>query len=89
MRKETYIINGVELTRVSKTRARQLWDEGKPVTYAAALVNLDSPWGLYQTSDKDFMECEFEGIVNHASHYMCNRECGMYLKYFERREVIA
>ena len=89
MRKETYIIDGVELTRVSKARAMQLWNEGKPVTYAAALINLDSPCGLYQTSDKDFMECEFDWIVNNATYYMCNRECGMYLKYFERKEVIA
>lgn len=45
MHKEQYIIDGVTYTRVTKTVARKLFDDGNVVGICPANINPQSIWG--------------------------------------------
>lgn len=86
MRKETYTIDGVDFIRVTKTVARNLFNNGKIVGICPVNINPESIWGGMCEFQKGF-KCEhwsFDDFVNNFVYYNCQTdEIGRYPKFFE------
>ena len=86
MRKETYFIDGVTFTRVTKTVARNFFDNGEVVGICPVNVNPESIWDGMCEFQKG-CKCEnwsFGDFVNSFTYYNCQtEETGRYPKFFK------
>lgn len=86
MKKETYIIDGVTFTRVTKTVARNLFNNGEIVGICPVNINPESIWdGMceFQKGCK-FKNWDFGDFVNSFTYYNCQMdETGRYPKFFK------
>lgn len=86
MRKETYDIDGVDFIRVTKTVARNLFNNGEIVGICPVNINPESIWGgmcEFQKSRK-WENWDFDDFVNSFIYYNCQTdEAGRYPKFFE------
>lgn len=86
MKKETYTIDGVTFTRVTKTVARNLFNDGEIVGICPVNINPKSIWdGMceFQKGHK-FENWDFGDFVNSFTYYNCQLEkTGRYPKFFK------
>lgn len=86
MRKETYTIDGVTFTRVTKTVARNLFDNGEVIGICPVNVNPKSIWDGMCEFQKG-CKCEnwsFGDFANSFTYYNCQTdETGRYPKFFK------
>lgn len=86
MRKETYTIDGLTFTRVTKTVARNLFDNGEVIGICPVNVNPESIWGGMCILQKGY-KCEnwsFNDFVDNFVYYNCQIEkVGKYPKFFK------
>lgn len=85
MRKETFIVDEVTFTRVTKTVARSLFNNGQIVGICPVNINPESIWGGMCKFQKG--QCEnwsFNDFVNNFVYYNCQAaEVGKYPKFFK------
>lgn len=86
MRNETYFIDGITYTRISKAAARKLFNDGECVGICPVNVNPESIWGGMVELQKG-CKCEnrsFGDFVNSFTYYNCQiEETGRYPKFFK------
>lgn len=86
MRKETYVIDGVTYTRISKVTARTLFDNGECIGICPVNINPESIWDGMCEFQKG-CKCEnwsFGDFVNSFAYYNCQMgETGRYPKFFK------
>lgn len=86
MKKETYIIDGVTFTRVTKTVARNLFNNVEIVGICPVNINPEFIWdGMceFQKGHK-FENWDFDDFVNIFTYYNCQtEEAGRYPKFFK------
>ena len=70
----------IEVTRVTKTAARKVFDNGGRVLVTTSNMNIQSPWCPVIVLNGD--GSDFETIVNATHYYNCSNEAGKYLKYY-------
>lgn len=83
---------GISWTRVSKRRARALYDAGHEVIITPVYVDPFNMWRPHaRISNKRQWGCDvtFDSITNEYEYYNCNsNELGRYPAYYVRTEVI-
>ena len=87
MRKETYVLDNLQLVRVDTRQARSLHMSKHTIWTAPANMNLNSELGRMLTFPI-YPSDSFEQKSNEISYYNCSKECGLYLKYFTEKEVV-
>lgn len=80
-------ING--FTRVSKSRARDLYDAGSPVYFVPCKMRPGAPWNPETQILKARTQCGFQDVINSATYYLCGGAAGRYLAYYVRQETAA
>ena len=70
----------VAVERVSKVKAKKVYDNGGRVIVMPCNFNIQSPWSplIVLTGDGS----SFESVINATEYYNCNNEAGKYLKYY-------
>lgn len=82
---------GERLTRVSKRRARKLFDAGYTIEMSPVNMNPLGAWYMYYRTGKTLKGYDgstFDNHVNAFEYYNCNSECGKYAAYYVRSEVL-
>lgn len=77
---------GNSFERISKTAAKKLYEAGTEVYAAPCKMNHESIWFSpfgFQIDEEN--GADFQNVVNVATYYQCNYECGYYLAFY--REV--
>lgn len=77
-----YTIDGY--TRISKTRARRLYDSGAPVYICPVKLRPGEPWHPETQILKHRAQATFEELTNAATFYTCGAAAGSYLAYYVR-----
>lgn len=75
--------------RISKARARKLYNENKPFYCCPVKMSPVNMWGGICKIEKERIEeynSSFDNIIFLAEYYNCNNETGNYLAYYEREE---
>ena len=82
MNRRAYIENGTTYLRVSKARARRLYDIGTEIYINPCNMSPDSPWGQpMPISNKS--ERAFDAVVTEYEVYTCaNRKVGLYAAFY-------
>jgi hypothetical protein len=85
MRKETYTIDGVTFTRVTKTVARNLFNNGEIVGICPVNINPESIWdGMCEFKKGCRGDWSFDALSNSFTYYNCQlNETGRYPKFFK------
>lgn len=87
MRKEQYVIDGITYTRISKAKARKLFENGECVGICPVNIDPSSIWGGMVEFQKE-CKCEnwsFDNFVNNFVYYNCQlNETGKYPKFFRK-----
>ena len=85
MRKEFGRVNlgdkKVVLSRVSKLKAKRLFQEGVTIYLYPCMANPSSIWLSPPGINAEY-DSSFDTIVNHYEYYNCNNELGRYAKFF-------
>lgn len=69
------------MTRISKTTARKMFNEGNEIWICAC--NMQPKTGiLLNISNYTGLARDFDRIVNAFQYYNCNNECGRYPAYY-------
>lgn len=87
MRKEQYVIDGFTYTRISKTKARKLFNDGECVGICPVNIDPSSIWdGMCEIQKAHkFENWDFEDFVNNFIYYNCQlNETGKYPKFFRK-----
>lgn len=66
------------LKKISKAKARTLFNNGQSVYLKASKLRLD-----YAVEVSPDWENSLDGAVNAYRYYNCNKECGMGVEYYE------
>ena len=84
MQNEDYIYNGRRFVRVTKIKARKVYDAGNAVYLIPDMMRLDNAWqSTCPISTKDNGgDREFDARVNEFVYYNCDRVRGHGVKYF-------
>lgn len=82
--------DGATWQRVSKRRARVLYDAGHTIKIAPALINPVSAWNINADIVQKIQTYNetFDTRINAFEYFNCNSECGKYAAYYIRTEVI-
>lgn len=83
--------SGNNWTRVSKRRARALYNAGHTITLVAAYMRPFGAWCLsvpLNISDLHYINDTFDTLVAEYEYFNCNNECGKYAAYYVRTEVL-
>lgn len=78
MRKEIY----KNWNRVSRVKAKKAFESGQTILIAPVNANMDYMFQLWCDVNKSRGWDSFEQMENNFRWYNCNRELGMYPKYF-------
>lgn len=78
-----YTVNGFE--RVSKARARRLYDAGIPVYLCPAKLRPGGPWNPETQILKPRTRAAFSDVTNAATFYTCGPGTGRYLSFYVRQ----
>ena len=85
MRKEFGRVNlgdkKVVLSRVSKLKAKRLFQEGVTIYLYPCRAQASSIWLSPLRINAEYSP-SFDAIVNHYEYYNCNNELGRYAKFF-------
>nr|DAO52123.1 MAG TPA: hypothetical protein [Caudoviricetes sp.] len=83
---------GISWTRISKRRARALYDAGYTITVAPVNMRLNNVWCTYIRIGRKLkfsLDDSFDSLVNDYEYYNCNsNEVGHYPAYYVRSEVL-
>lgn len=74
-------IDGQKVLRLSKMRARKLFNEGRIIFIIPNKCRLDNMWVRPMRIQKS-EEVSFDTLVNSAIFYNCCSELGYYLRYY-------
>lgn len=75
---------GNKFERISKTAAKKLYESGTEVYAAPCKMNPESIWFSPFGFQKDEENgAAFDNVVNAATYYQCNYECGYYLAFYK------
>lgn len=89
MRKEQYVIDGITYTRISKAKARKLFNDGECVGICPVNIDPSSIWGGMAEFQKG-LKCEnwsFDCFINNFIYYNCQlNETGKYPKFFRKED---
>lgn len=77
-----YTIDGY--TRISKARARRLYDAGAPVYMCPVKLRPGGPWYPETQILKPRTQAEFSDVTNAATFYTCSPGAGRYLAYYAK-----
>lgn len=82
MNRRAYIENGTTYLRVSKARARRLYNTGGEVRISPCNMRPDSPWGcpmpISNKSDRTF-----DAVVTEYEVFTCaNRKVGLHVAFY-------
>lgn len=82
MNRRAYIENGTTYLRVSKARARRLYDIGTEICINPCNMSPESPWGqpmpISNKSDR-----AFDAVVTEYEVFTCaNRKVGLYAAFY-------
>ena len=70
--------------RISKAAAKKLFESGTEVYAAPCKMNPESIWFSPFGFQKDEENgAAFDNVVNAATYYQCNYECGYYLAFYK------
>lgn len=87
----TYRVDGRAYVRISKRRARALYNAGHKLILAPVNMIPESAWCNTQCIGKNLKYSDggaFDTLVNAFEYYNCNTECGEYAAYYARLEAI-
>ena len=87
MRNETYFIDGVLYTRVTKATARKAFNNQYGVYIVPCNARVDAYSGCFGCIINDRKGDTFDNLCNHFRYYNCNNDIGNYIKYFLFHEV--
>lgn len=59
-------------TRINKSKARKLYNLGRPITVLPCKANLSSPWFSNSIVSKESTDKDFDALVNEFTYYNCN-----------------
>lgn len=80
-----YTIDGY--TRISKARARKMFNNGETVYFCARNLRPGKPWYPESAINKERAFNTFENVVNAFEFYNCvNSETGKYTAFYTREE---
>lgn len=83
---------GISWTRVSKRRARALYDAGHTITVSPVNMSLNHVWCTYIRIGRKLkfsLGDSFDSLVNDYEYYNCNgNDVGRYPAFYARTEVI-
>ena len=90
MNKELFFKSqGVTYERISKTKAKKLYKQGKTICIAPVNANMYYVLcDLYTYINKNDLKSKygytshFDTLINEYTFHICNNELGTYLKYF-------
>ena len=87
MQKEDYTYNGERFVRVTKIKARKIYNDGNTVYLIPDMMRLDNAWqSPCSISKKDNGgDREFDARVNEFVYYNCDRVRGHGVKYFVKQ----
>lgn len=76
--------NGKTLKRITKTRAKTLYSQGKKVLFVPCKLNPFNMWGLgiWENNQLDGQFETFEKLVNAYEFYNCSSETGKYIAFY-------
>lgn len=76
--------NGKTLKRISKTRAKTLYNQGNKVLFIPCKLNPFNMWGLgiWENNQLDGQFETFEKLANAFEYYNCNSETGKYIAFY-------
>lgn len=74
-------------SRISKARARRLYDAGAPVYMCPVKLRPGAPWHPETQALKTRAQAPFDSLVNAAVYYTCGSATGPYLAYYTKEEV--
>lgn len=91
MRKLTFNIKGTgKVVRISKTIARNLFEQGVDILFIPCNIRPDNMWGLGVWNSPDIWGNSetFDSLVDCYEIYNCNSETGRYCAYYTEVENI-
>ena len=75
--------------RISKARARAMYNQNKDIYICPVKLSPVSTWQGATRINKELIDeynRSFENVINHFWYYYCNNETGNYLAFYEREE---
>lgn len=84
MRSITYTTNdGLTYTRVTKARARKLYNAGIEIGIHPCNLHPTSPWTGTPLTVSNKSDRAFDAIVNEFEYYNCCSDLGRYASFYE------
>lgn len=81
MRQEQFEKDGKNYVRISKLKAKRLFENGQTIFLLPAKMNPYNMWTCLDSISKE-NEVDFERLVNSFTYYNCLPEVGTYPKFF-------
>lgn len=81
MRKESFEKDGKEYVRISKSKAKRLFESGKTIFLFPVNMNINSMWAC-PTSIRAKEDIKFNDYIYAFIYYNCCPELGEYPKFF-------
>ncbi len=78
------ITNGM-IQQVNKTKARNLYKQGKTIYFQSSNLKFDCIWQTPMKAQKDeysFQGCTFENVCDFFEVYGCDEERGKYIHFY-------
>ena len=91
MRHGEFYCNSMKCTivQVSKPKARRLYNEGKTIYLQSCNMRFDNMWQSacpISKSTEQWIDQDFDKIVNEFTYYNCDNERGKYPNFFIKKE---
>lgn len=81
-----YSVETCGLVRITKSKARVLYDKGVTIRFTPCKCHPDNLWGVYcETNIKKYNN--FDLFVNMFEQFNCSNELGKYTAYYVRKEM--
>ena len=78
------------LTRITKRKARQLYNNGDDVLFIPCNLNPENNFynlGIWENKELDGQYKDFDTLCNNYEYYNCNNETGSYIAFYIRKDI--
>lgn len=76
--------DSTDLIRITKSKARKLYNAGKSVLFIPCKLNPESFYllGIWENINLDGQYASFETLCNEFTWYNCTKETGLYIAFY-------
>lgn len=83
MNERSFTVNGVKIVRITKAKARKIYDAGKNLYMYPVNAWPESPWyGAWIVNNRQGRQLSFDQLINEFIYYNCDYERGYYPAFY-------